>query len=296
MKKFASLILALALCMGLAVPAFAAELKSDKYTYTLSNEPVAAKRVFKEAQFDDDWNFIGVKEVTHTVYLVPAGTVVSAPAGRALAPVYRMEMEEFDDFAPGDYCDTLTIDEADCIYGIGSVSAETVEEGLFCAMEDEAIYLAVATSSNPAVPTQPTAYASTQNVLVNGKSIEFQCYALKDKNGNDTNYIKLRDVANVLNGTSAQFQVGWDGAVNIETGKRYTPTGSEMSTPFSGNRTYETATAKTRINGTAAALSAILLKDDSGNGYTYYKLRDLGTALGFKVDWTAQKGIFIETT
>ena len=40
MKKFASLFLALALCMGLAVPAFAAELKSDKCTYTLSNEPV----------------------------------------------------------------------------------------------------------------------------------------------------------------------------------------------------------------------------------------------------------------
>lgn len=30
-------------------------------------------------------------------------------------------------------------------------------------------------------------------------------------------------------------------------------------------------------------------------GYTYYKLWDLGTALGFKVDLTAQRGIFIET-
>ncbi|MBU5435258.1 copper amine oxidase N-terminal domain-containing protein [Pseudoflavonifractor sp. MSJ-37] len=147
----------------------------------------------------------------------------------------------------------------------------------------------------PTAPTTPTAYASTQNVLVNGKSVEFQCYALKDKNGNDTNYIKLRDVANVLNGTSVQFQVGWDGAVNIETGKSYTSTGSEMSTPFSGDRAYETATAETRINGTAADLSAIVLTDDSGNGYTYYKLRDLGSALGFKVDWAAEKGIFIET-
>lgn len=45
MKKFTSLFLALALCMGLAVPALAAELKSDKYTYTLSNEPMAALNV-----------------------------------------------------------------------------------------------------------------------------------------------------------------------------------------------------------------------------------------------------------
>lgn len=77
MKKFTSLFLALALCMGLAVPALAAELKSDKYTYTLSNEPMAAERVFNEPQYDDDGNFIEMKEVTRTVYLVPDGTTVT---------------------------------------------------------------------------------------------------------------------------------------------------------------------------------------------------------------------------
>lgn len=142
------------------------------------------------------------------------------------------------------------------------------------------------------------AYASTQDVLVDGKSVEFQCYALKDEAGNDTNYIKLRDVAQILNGTAVQFEVGWDGeaqAINIETGKAYTSNGSEMSTPFSGNRAYEDATATTNVNGTPVSLSAILLKDDSDTGYTYYKLRDLGDALGFKVDWSEEKGIFIET-
>ena len=77
MKKFTSLFLALALCMGLAVPVFAAELKSDKYTYTLSNEPMAAERVFNEPQYDDDGNFIEMKEVTRTVYLVSDGTTVT---------------------------------------------------------------------------------------------------------------------------------------------------------------------------------------------------------------------------
>ncbi|MCI9402849.1 MAG: hypothetical protein HFF04_04140, partial [Oscillospiraceae bacterium] len=157
--------------------------------------------------------------------------------------------------------------------------------------------------TQPAIPTQPvtpvqptnTAYASTQKVLVDGKAVEFQCYALKDAKGNLTNYIKLRDMASILNGTSVQFQVGWNGAVNIETGKAYTPNGSEMNTPFSGDRGYENATAATNINGSQAALEAIVLKDDKGGAYTYYKLRDLGTALGFKVDWSAEKGIFIET-
>ena len=154
---------------------------------------------------------------------------------------------------------------------------------------------------NSVMPQQPaavgtnTAYASTQSVLVDGRAVEFQCYALKDANGNDTNYIKLRDIASILNGTAVQFEVGWNGAVNIETGKAYTPNGSEMSTPFSGNRAYENATAPTNINGQTAALEAIMLKDDKGGAYTYYKLRDLGTSLGFKVDWSAEKGIFIET-
>lgn len=140
-----------------------------------------------------------------------------------------------------------------------------------------------------------TAYASTQAVLVDGTAVTFQAYALKDANGNDTNYVKLRDVAQVLQGTAVQFEVGWNSAVNIETGKSYTSNGSEMKTPFSGNRAYSLATAPTNINGAPAGLEAIVLLDDNGGAYTYYKLRDLGTALGFTVDWSAEKGIFIET-
>lgn len=147
---------------------------------------------------------------------------------------------------------------------------------------------------NCAAPTK-TAYTSTQNVLVDGKSVEFQCYALKDIRGGDTNYIKLRDIAYILNGTAAQFNVGWDGNVNIETGKAYVSNGSEMSTPFSGNRAYENANAPTFVDGKLAALDAIVLTDDNGGAYTYYKLRDLGSALGFTVDWSSEQGIFIET-
>ena len=163
--------------------------------------------------------------------------------------------------------------------------------------EFEAVFSsgAAPASQQPQQPTGGTAYASTQNVLVDGTAVEFQCYALKDEKGNDTNYVKLRDVAQILNGTAVQFQVGWDGAVNIETGKAYTSNGSEMHTPFAGNRAYSPATAPTNVNGQTAALEAIVLLDDNGGAYTYYKLRDLGAALSFKVDWSAEKGIFIET-
>ena len=146
----------------------------------------------------------------------------------------------------------------------------------------------------PPVSTN-TAYASTQNVEIDGKAVEVQAYALKDANGNPTNYVKLRDVALLLNGSAAQFEVSWDGAVNIVTGESYTENGSEMKTPFSGDRSYTVPTAATKINGAAADLAAITLTDDAGGGYTYYQLRDLGRSLGFNVGWSADRGIYVET-
>lgn len=139
------------------------------------------------------------------------------------------------------------------------------------------------------------AYASTQTVDLDGKSVSLPCYALKDDKGNMTNYIKLRDLAVLLKDTAAKFQVGWDGKVSISTRTAYTPDGSELKTPFTGDRVYEPAAASTLVNGKAANLSAFTLKDDNGGGYTYYQLRDLGRALGFNVGWAADKGIFVET-
>lgn len=155
-------------------------------------------------------------------------------------------------------------------------------------------------SEEPAQPETDTAYATAYSILVDGQAVDFDAYALKDENGNDTNYLKLRDVAQILNGSQAQFQVGWDGAANaisITTGQAYTPNGSEMSTPFSGDRAYAPNQAAVLVDGAEAGLEAITLTDDAGNGYTYFKLRDLGAALGFNVTWDADAGaIVIDTT
>jgi len=101
------------------------------------------------------------------------------------------------------------------------------------------------------VPADTTAYASTQTVSIDGNPVTLEAYALKDENGNPTNYVKLRDVAYVLNGTVAElaaisltddngggytyyqlrdlgralgFNVGWSGerGIFIETDKPYT--------------------------------------------------------------------------
>ncbi len=64
---------------------------------------------------------------------------------------------------------------------------------------------------------------STQTVTLNGKAVELQGYTLKADNGGDVTYVKLRDVAALLDGTSAQFNVEWrNGAIYVAGGKAYT--------------------------------------------------------------------------
>ena len=143
------------------------------------------------------------------------------------------------------------------------------------------------------IPASGTAVASTQTVTVDGRAVEFQMYALVDSNGNGTNYVKLRDMAYILNGTKAQFSVGYDGTISLTTGQPYEAGGTEMTTPYSGDRAYTGGAQTVKINGADVAMTAITLTDDDGGGYNYFKLRDLGKALGFNVSW--DNGVIVES-
>lgn len=135
-------------------------------------------------------------------------------------------------------------------------------------------------------PDPNTAYLNTQTVLLDGKPVLFQTYALKDANGGLTNYIKLRDLAWHLSGTRARFTVDWQpGQISLTPGGAYYANGSELSTPFFGDQPYKAGTDKTVVDGTVRAISSIVLTDDKGGAYTYYQLRDLGRNLGFNVSY-----------
>ncbi len=163
---------------------------------------------------------------------------------------------------------------------------------------DDAAYARI--GSTPTTPTDPIpaagiAYASKETVDLDGKPTEFDMYKLIDANGGETNFIKLRDIAYLLNGTQANFEVGYDGTISLTTKKAYTPNGSELKTPFSGNRAYKVCSTTIKVDGKVPALAGITLTDNDGGEYNYFKLRDLGAALGFNVSWSAQRGIFVET-
>ncbi len=139
------------------------------------------------------------------------------------------------------------------------------------------------------------AYSSTQTVTVDGEEMEFEMYALKNNRGYETNYIRVRDLASAMASTPGRFNVVWDGNASLYPGQDY-DVAETNPVPFTG-ATWPCRRPQTHtlVNGEAAQADAILLQDENGGGYIYYKLRDLGRLLGFNVDWSASRGVYIET-
>lgn len=120
---------------------------------------------------------------------------------------------------------------------------------------------------------------STATVQVNQTPRSFEAYTV-----NNYSYFNLRDVAFILNNTEKEFSVEWqkeNNAVVLKTGKPYAPVGTEMGT--SSNQATQTAipaTSKIKLDGEEIEMAVYLI-----NGNNYLKLRDLGEALNFGVDW-----------
>lgn len=129
---------------------------------------------------------------------------------------------------------------------------------------------AFASTAIQAIPTK-------SSFVLNGTKVSLEAY-----NINNNNYVKLRDVAKALNGGARQFEVIWDGAkqaIDIRSNHAYTPVGGEMA--LSDNPSVKKAVlsnSKVYIDGKEAHLTAYRI-----NGNNYFKLRDIGEAIGFDV-------------
>lgn len=334
-KQILSLALALALCLGLAAPALA-DFNANAGTTAWVFEPIGESldqpaplpEHLAEYENSDFWFiydfdpsqvldisdeegmriYTMLEGATFTIYQCPSweGVVNSVYA-------YDWDSEEMygafyqtetgDDPAAWPYMSPITITFThDAVAPDGTV-ADMAKLGVTYDMDfwvewlEEEYDSVVGSDFHVFFQVVPAvAYASTQTVDIDGKAVEFQMYAIKDADGNDTNYVKVRDVALALDGTAAQFNVGWDGNVNLERGKAYTArNGQENNTPYSGDQPFTCATSATNVDGERADLTAFVITDADGSGSTYYKLRDLGAALGFTVDWSGERGVYIET-
>ena len=157
-----------------------------------------------------------------------------------------------------------------------------------------AILLAVClllTLGIPAFAGAETTVLSSQKLTVNGKAVNCEKY-----NVDGSNYFKLRDLAYVLNGTDAQFNVTYDAAsrtMQVTTGEPYHPTGTELN--LSGGDKSSTSVASTQtlmIDGVKHTdITAYNIGDNN-----YFKLRDLNKLLGFGLEYNDTTRTMLITT
>lgn len=136
--------------------------------------------------------------------------------------------------------------------------------------------------------TNPTAKVSTHKVTLNGAKADLAAYTI-----NGSNYFKLRDLAKALDGLNTNFEVKWNAAqqrIDLTSKTAYTAVGGEQTALPSGNKAATLTNAAVYLDGKPLSLTAYSI---SGNNY--FKLRDLGDALGFSVDWNANTMTMILT-
>ncbi len=129
-------------------------------------------------------------------------------------------------------------------------------------------------------PTHKSCVLSAQKIVCNGENVSLQAY-----NIDGYNYLKLRDIAALMASTGSKFSV----EVKETTSKR------EVYCTLGGNYTKAADDLKTGTDQskTCVASSWAFYVDDvyksvyvyNIGGYNYFKLRDLGDALEFEVDY-----------
>lgn len=149
-------------------------------------------------------------------------------------------------------------------------------------------------TNSPVVPVQPTV---PQAVVVNPTNdkldVDGTAYSPAAYKIGGYNFFKLRDIAALLNGTEKQFSVGYDsrtGTVTLTAGQPYAATDSDLAAIPDSAQNANVSTNVVYINGVQTQLTVYKI-----NGFNYFKLRDLASALDFSVDWTAERGMFIES-
>lgn len=140
-------------------------------------------------------------------------------------------------------------------------------------------------NSEPETKAKP----SNAKVIVNGEEIDFDVYQI---DGNS--YTKLRDIAQILDGSEKQFEVSWNQAnkeIDLISNESYTAVGGELEKDSSQKQ-------KLRFNSAAIAKDGqgLELKSYSINNNSYFKMRDITDAFDIDLEWNQKtKTIEINT-
>ena len=145
------------------------------------------------------------------------------------------------------------------------------------------------------VPTaDPKCTVSSQKLYVNGKEQTLSAYNIA---GN--NYLKLRDIAALLDGTVKEMNVGWEEekwTATMAMPGTFTPRGDELSTLTSPVR-YDISTQYFTYNTLPVyPLAYNVTGSGDAAGSNYVMLRDVASLLNFSVTYNAtSQAIYIDT-
>ena len=280
LRKVFSLVLALAMCLGLTIPVFAA-------TEPWTRAPHMDSVYF---EFEEDGIFVTIYIEGSTLHInyTGSGTLDYRYADYGILELlgeyseyYGLSRENISDFAIG--------------IGLGIDDYSDFEGRVNEILDNQYPYsISRIDSATPAQPQQPAAetIASPTNdkLEVNGNAADPTVYKI-----GDSNYFKIRDVAALLNGTEKQFAVGYDGsknAVTATTGQGYDKQSGDLAgAATGGSQTADPSNDAIYVNGEKITAEVYKI-----NGSNYFKLRDIGQAFDFGVDWNSEaQTIFIDT-
>ncbi len=127
-------------------------------------------------------------------------------------------------------------------------------------------------------PEKTTATPSSTRLMVNGKNVATDAYTI---GGN--NYIKLRDLAAMVNNTEKNFEVTYDGsknAISLISNKAYTSVGGEMAKGDGKAKQATRTNSKIFVDGGEVSMTAYNI-----DGSNYFKLRDVMQIFDISVGW-----------
>ncbi|MFR9301927.1 MAG: hypothetical protein ACLVKW_02565 [Fenollaria massiliensis] len=141
----------------------------------------------------------------------------------------------------------------------------------------------------------PTAFAesktvdavkNTKKVTLDGEEVKVGAYDVEG-----FNYLKLRDVAAILNAKKCQFSVGYDEPtklISVELAKGYEKVEGDLAEIKDEKAKAIVSVKKILVNGEEKEVKTALI-----NEYNYMQLRDLASLVGLGVDYDAKNKVIM---
>lgn len=131
---------------------------------------------------------------------------------------------------------------------------------------------------------------NNQRIVLDGKEVKVGSYLVEDYN-----YIKLRDVAALLNETPNQFDIGFATkelkTIVLALGEEYEKEDDDLQEIKKEKAKASVGVIQVKVNGELKDLKTALI-----DGFNYVQLRDLSKLVGFEVGYDAKnKTILINT-